>query len=149
MIRKSQLLLRKLYLSTCKSVYASIKYIFSPLNAESGFILQHQFDSPIHIQWIRTWINLNGHWLSLLPRWTWQLDIKNWPIYCRFTLFLYNLFLVGRGGWRLYLYTRSKMHQCISAKCTKCIKMHQVTTGQMNRVMFSKRILDGTAVFGV
>ena len=55
-----------------------------------------------------------------------------------------------RGGQSpLYLYTRSKMHQCISGKCTKCIKMHNITTGYVNCVKFSKRILDGSAVFGV
>ena len=39
--------------------------------------------------------------------------------------------------------------KCISGKCTKCIKMHHVTTGYVNYVKFSKRILDGSAVFGV
>jgi len=49
----------------------------------------------------------------------------------------------------LYLYTRSKMHQCISGKCTKCITMHHITTGYLNSVKFSKRMLDGSAVFRV
>ena len=68
---------------------------------------------------------------------------------------LYTMMLPGRmgcgrrAGEELYLYTRSKMHQCIRAKCTKCIEMHQTSMDYVNRVKFSKRILDGSAVFGV
>ena len=41
------------------------------------------------------------------------------------------------------------MHQCIRTKFPEWIKMHQTHARHVNRVIFSKRILDGSAVFGV
>ena len=39
--------------------------------------------------------------------------------------------------------------KCIRAKGKECIKMHQTSKGHVNHVIFSKRILDDSAVFGV